>query len=219
MLNQNIEKLKANLGENWMSTPQGKDIFNVCEKFSQEVKENIRAVAKFCENQYKNKSNEPLFSVRKRGDNKLELHVNINQKNKEVIKAIRYLCQWYEELNKQYLLKFVFKRVVWPSYISMYMIENAVNSFNRTIDKITPTFQKLLATQLRTVYVKLEQASQYKWFQENDHSEDSIVEKFALTFGSAVQELALNTQFLQSKIAVLEERMANLRTADSQEAL
>jgi len=35
----------------------------------------------------------------------------------------------------------MFKRVSWPSYIAMYMVENAVNTFNRIIDKINPVFQ------------------------------------------------------------------------------
>lgn len=52
----------------------------------------------------------------------------------------------------------MFKRVSWPSYIAMYMVENAVNTFNRIINKITPKFQKLLSAQLKTVYIKLEQA-------------------------------------------------------------
>ena len=64
VLNQNIEKLKINLGENWMNTPQGKEIYNMCEKFSAEVDKNIKEIAKYCENKYNKKKDEKLFSVR-----------------------------------------------------------------------------------------------------------------------------------------------------------
>jgi hypothetical protein len=71
VLNENIEKLKINLGEQWMTTPQGKDIFNICEKFSDEVSKNVKEIAKYCENKYNNKKDEKLFSVRKRSDGAL----------------------------------------------------------------------------------------------------------------------------------------------------
>lgn len=79
VLNENIRKLKINLGENWMTSPQGKEIFNICEKFSAEIEKNIKDIAKYCENKYNSKKDEKLFSVRKRPDGEhLELHANIN---------------------------------------------------------------------------------------------------------------------------------------------
>ena len=59
-------------------------------------------------------------------------------------------------MNKKYLLKFMFRRVAWPSYISFYMIKISVDSFNNVIQKLNETCIKLMAKSLKNVYSKLE---------------------------------------------------------------
>lgn len=111
----------------------------------------------------------------------------------------------------------MFRRIAWPSYISMYMIENAVNLFNGLIDKISPVFKKLLSSQLRNVYAKLEQASSYTWFLEAESTEESIVESFALGFTSSVQELADNTKFLKERTEIINDNLEVILETDDTE--
>ena len=219
-LHRNIEKMIFTLGENWTSTPKGKEINNIFENFSKQIQKNISEIMKYCENKYKNKKDERILAVRKKTDGTgHELHVNINDENRKTIKAIRFLFHLNKDLNRKYYLKFIFKKIAWPSYVSGYMISDAVRSFNNLTKKLNPDFIKLLAKLLRAVYTRLEYAYKFTWFIEHDNSDDSIIEKFALLLASTVNNLEKTVLYLHEKNQKIENSIKIIKKDQSENIL
>ena len=219
-LNMNVEKMIFTLGENWTSTPKGKEINNIFNNFSKQVQNNIDEIIKFCEHKYKNKLDQKILSVRQKTDgSRHEFHVNVNEENRMIIKAMRFLFFLKKDLKKKHHLKFIFKKISWPSYLSGYTIQNAITSFNSVIKNLNPTYQKLLTPMLKSVYLKLVRAYKFTWFMKSDISGDSALEDFSLKFVADVNNLEKMLNYIIDKNMIIDNSINIIKKEDEQEKL
>jgi len=76
------------------------------------------------------------------------LNVNINLKDRELIKALKSLFMIIKKKN-EIVMKFWFFKYAWPSYMADYILLDAVKTFNLIIRDLKPIHEKLLANMLR----------------------------------------------------------------------
>jgi dynein heavy chain 1 len=213
-----VNKLTFILGEKWEETTQGKEISLKYVNFSKLVKTNVDEILTVTEKSYEQKKDEEIFSVRKTFDGSAsELHVNINEENRKLIKGMRFVLLFNPNVKTRYYMKYLFKKTSWPSYVSGYMLKEAVRIFNSISQKLSPVFTKMLSRLLKSLYLKIENSYTMKWYQEEPTEEVNItkIEKLAINLLSTVNQLEETYEWLNQKNQLIEAEFKSLEQSDS----
>ena len=219
-LKENIEKLKFILGENWDTTTKGKEISSIFDNFSKQILKNIQDIMTYTKNKYDRKNDEKVLIVRKRPDgNGMELYLNLNQETRICVKAMKFIFSLDQELAKRHYITYKFRICAWPAYISGYLLSDAVKTFNDLTLHLNEEMTPLLANLLRDVYQKVKNSFNFVWFGDENKKDDSSLEKFAVSFGSAVNNLEKMYNYVKQKFNEIDTALENLKSDQNMEKL